>query len=604
LSELPVALALALAGGAPADEAAPPPVAFVYVEANVGSASGGHSALRIGDRAYHYHHSSDDRLELERDEWPTFCRVYAGLENRTLHVATLDVAAAAAARIAVGFDRAFVTQERDVDRLRRLAADVAWWAALRDGGARPRLPPLRGAGLLAAMGNGDPDALALRESVAAALGDSFLAESIAALDRELRAPLPGGDATDLEPLRERLLLREALCSLEEGRPVASEVLVDDVDPTALSAGERAAIAAFRARLAASIVALLRSNRPDRGFPLEIEMARHLAAARSLRCGRLITLDATPDDAQRVERGDAAEAAAAARVAARGLAWCRELRGSLLTEAGFDEPLFALLEESLSRCREAQRAADGEPLRLFDGRVVPSAGRTVEFELPPVALGTADAAARCLLASRRRDEFERTLHQRQAYDLFERNCATELVRTLDGCFEDDAAAAAALGARLEPGARLSFVPFLLDREVTARLRLTGTGTIPSRRHAECEELARREPGLATALRESTTFTSTIYTPRQEDGAFLFFTDDALLLRPLAGAANLGYGVVRGLGGLLCMPFDQGRELRAGWSGVLFSLPELAFCNVRKGTFRDVEPVDAGPPTTAPDMEKPR
>jgi hypothetical protein len=52
-------------------------------------------------------------------------------------------------------------------------------------------------------------------------------------------------------------------------------------------------------------------------------------------------------------------------------------------------------------------------------------------------------------------------------------------------------------------------------------------------------------------------------------------------------------VRGLGGLFAAPFDGGRELRAGWSGALFSLPELLFCNVRKGTFRDVEPDEENP-----------
>src|SRR5262249_28031869 len=157
-----------------------------------------------------------------------------------------------------------------------------------------------------------------------------------------------------------------------------------------------------------------------------------------------------------------------------------------------------------------------------------------------------------------------LRARYAYDLLDRNCATELIRTLDGCFVDDAAVAAALGARLEPGGGLTFIPFLLDREVTDRLRVKQSEAIPSHRLSACQELARRDRGLATALRESTTFASTIYTPRREDGAFLFFTDDALLTRPLAGAANLGYGIVRGLGGLFAAPFDGGQELKAGWS----------------------------------------
>ena len=588
------ALSMVLAAaGAGADDGGPPPpppLAFVYVESNVGSASGGHSALRIGDRVYHYHHSEAGRLELARDEWPTFCRSYAGLENRTLHVATLDVPASDVARIAAGFNRAFVAQERDLDRLRRLDADAAWWRALAGGGAARSLPPLRGAGLLSADERGDADALELRAAVVAGLGESFVDDSLALLDLQIGRPLPEGDATELEPLRERLLLREALRALDEGRPLASDAIIDEFDRSPLTATERDALAAFRARILASIVSLLRSSRPDRGFPLHVEIARHLALSRSLRCGRLITLDVTPDDARLVARDGPAESAAAARVADRALTLSRELRGSLLAGTELPEPLFALLEESLSRGREAQRAARGQSVRLFEGRAIPSRGRSVDLEL---AAGVGEPAAKAVLASSRHDELERTLRARYAYDLLDRNCATELVRTLDGCFEDDAAAAAALGARLEPGGGLTFIPFLLDREVTTRMRVQRVEAIPSHRRSACEELARREPGLATALRESTTFASTIYTPRREDGAFLFFTDDALLLRPVAGAANLGYGVVRGLGGLFAAPFDGGEELKAGWSGALFSLPELLFCNVRKGTFRDVEPDPENP-----------
>jgi hypothetical protein len=587
--------ALAAAGACADDGAPPPPLSFIYVESNVGSASGGHSALRIGDRVYHYHHSEAGRLELARDEWPTFRRVYAGLENRTLHVATLDVAEGDVARIAGGFNRAFVAQERDLDRLRRLDADAAWWRALSGGGAARTLPPLRGAGLLCAEGRGDPDALALRAALVAELGEAILRNSLESLDREIGAPLPAGDATDLEPLRERLLLREALRALDQGRPLARDSLVDEVDRSPLTGAERDALAALRTKLFASIVSLLRSSRPDRGFPLEVEIARHLAITRALRCGRLITLDATPDDARPVAHDEPAESAAAARVAERGLDLCRELRASLLG-AELSEPLFALLEETNSRVREAQRAARGEAVRLFEGRAIPSKGRSVEFALAAGAGGASDLAARAARAAAalaRRDELERTLRARYAYDLLDRNCATELVRTLDGCFEDEAATAAALGARLEPGGGLTFVPFLLDREVTARLRVKQVEVIPSHRLSACQAIARREPGLATALRESTTFTSTIYTPRREDGAFLFFTDDASVLRPVAGAANLGYGLVRGLGGLFAAPFDDGRELKAGWSGVLFSLPELLFCNVRKGTFRDVEPDEENP-----------
>jgi hypothetical protein len=46
------------------------------------------------------------------------------------------------------------------------------------------------------------------------------------------------------------------------------------------------------------------------------------------------------------------------------------------------------------------------------------------------------------------------------------------------------------------------------------------------------------------------------------------------------------------GLPLLPFDRGDTLVAGVRGAVFSLPELAFVNLRKGSF-DYVPPDARP-----------
>jgi hypothetical protein len=52
-------------------------------------------------------------------------------------------------------------------------------------------------------------------------------------------------------------------------------------------------------------------------------------------------------------------------------------------------------------------------------------------------------------------------------------------------------------------------------------------------------------------------------------------------------NLGWGLGQGVAGLFTAPFDGGRRLQGGLHGALFSLPELVFVNVRKGTFAGVD-----------------
>ena len=94
-------------------------------------------------------------------------------------------------------------------------------------------------------------------------------------------------------------------------------------------------------------------------------------------------------------------------------------------------------------------------------------------------------------------------------------------------------------------------------------------------------------LARASSCAVRITARVYSPRRSDGAFLLFTDDVFWRRPLYGLANLAWAAGDGVYGLAAVPFDRGERVSAGVSGVLWSLPELAFANVRKGSFEWVE-----------------
>ena len=169
----------------------------------------------------------------------------------------------------------------------------------------------------------------------------------------------------------------------------------------------------------------------------------------------------------------------------------------------------------------------------------------------------------------------------------RNCITELVRLVEGSFADRADAERALGGYLAPGGELGFVPYVFFDQVQARLRVVGVEHVVSHRQRELARVLASDPGALRRLRESLVLTSSIYTPRRRDGTFAFFTDSAGAARPVLGALNLGWALGAALPGAAAAPFDGGARLRAAGSGVLFSLPELAFQNVRKGSFEYVE-----------------
>ena len=59
---------------------------FLYVEPNVGTASGGHAALRLEDRVYHFQNVDGDWLRMERADADFFRYAYSVVENRTIHL--------------------------------------------------------------------------------------------------------------------------------------------------------------------------------------------------------------------------------------------------------------------------------------------------------------------------------------------------------------------------------------------------------------------------------------------------------------------------------------------------------------------------------------
>ena len=44
-----------------------------------------------------------------------------------------------------------------------------------------------------------------------------------------------------------------------------------------------------------------------------------------------------------------------------------------------------------------------------------------------------------------------------------------------------------------------------------------------------------------------------------------------------------GLGASVAGVVALPFDRGRTFWAGLKGIVFSLPELFFVNIRKGSF---------------------
>lgn len=594
------ALLFGPAFGALAGDSAPH-IDFLYIDANVGRSSGGHVAIRIGDDVFHYQHDAEGFAVLARDEWRRFRRTYNDLDNRNIHVAEIRVGAADLARIRDRFIQRHLIQSRHLDFLSSLRHDVELLQHSVSG-AGLMVP---GARLFTAASERPRGLESLSAAVESRYGAGFLKGKTAELERLLerlayRQPTwddsqlsdsryPGYPVTFSETYLDAVTTLTAMRVLSGGWDVAKDTVLDprryaipDLHAR-LTFHERLRLAGLARRLQESIVAMLASSRGDGGFPILLATARYLAVEKSLEQNRLQLVHpysgAVPSRPFPVD----AETQRSLRLAAWTFASSfREARSAFFRLDDLDEASLNVLENSAARYFEVHRAIRFErPFLLSSDLTMPLAPGSVRidqrFSHDPAATDALETAQTAYYAFRAR------LRAIYPYNLLWHNCATELVRTVNSAFADQQEAARVLGAALDPAGLSVLIPFRLSDLVAKRLHVVKQRVLPSFRNRMLARFSAQQDPLWIYLAESNTATSSLYRSRPGDTLFLMFTEELPGLRPLFGAVNLSYGMVQAGAGLLTLPLDRGDRLFEGVRGALFSLPELAFFNIRKGSF---------------------
>jgi hypothetical protein len=259
----------------------------------------------------------------------------------------------------------------------------------------------------------------------------------------------------------------------------------------------------------------------------------------------------------------------------------------------EESAFSVLETTGNLLIDIDAALlQHAPLRVYTGALVPT-GSAIRSDWPLPGLRAVTHLR--TVARQREDAYRAALAGLYHYDLVSHNCVTEIFRTMEAALTPTAsdtaanpaavraASTAALGGYVDWRHTLNFIPFLSARAVSGTYRVSERVERPSARSIKLEQMYQHENALRVGLRESNVLTARSYERSDDDPIFLFFTDDVLVRRPLYGIANLAVGVGGTLAGLAWLPVDHGATLRAGLNGALFSVPEIAGINIRKGSF---------------------
>jgi hypothetical protein len=350
-------------------------------------------------------------------------------------------------------------------------------------------------------------------------------------------------------------------------------------------------------MALSLLKSVNSGRPDWGYAVLVNIARFIAIDLSLQRGQWVFIDDFAQDSEWVSADQFARHVVQMHVQIKDtLANFIQSRKAVLNPEGSTEANFSKLEMSANRYFELLKGKQNKAVRYIGEKALPTKSISLpDWTAPQLTQQQIKSALSEL------DDYEgkllKELTENYRYNLITRNCVTELFRTIDQSLlqqsKVDADPSKQVGLLREESmkrlggnisAYYNFIPFVSFQSVHNQYNVTTSEVLSSYRSQQLEKLYTRSVGLIGVLRESNTFTSTLYDYNPDDAFFVFFTDDNLVLRPILGAFNTVAGIGQSLFGFLSWPFDAGRNLKSGATGILMSLPELVFFNIRKGSYK--------------------
>lgn len=565
---------------------------FVYVNANIGEAAGGHTAIRLGSDIFHFQFFPDGKFLLVRESWSHFRYIYNELRNRTIFVSQITLAPETFETLKNHFTQQLVIQQKKLNVLQSVERERALLTQLDQDETKLRLDTV---GLFDFNGAEDESIRQLQTTIQSVLGDEFLRQRRLQLEKELaQYKFSAGSHLMLEnwvSVLQELLLEQAFFRiLDEKVPLAqASVLETSIgNQEDLTEAQRLVLSDYRDQLTLSIAGLIKSRRPDRTRALLLQTARYLVVNHSLVNNKLFTLDPFSSRSNIVNAPDQTELQGLHRQLHQNAIQASE---DFYQATDHINIAYTILESAFGRLFELENALrNGGQIRVEAGVLLPQregyVGVNFSSDLPQLSMLLVETEQQALT-------LRRQIEAQYFYHLISRNCATELIRTLNAAFVDQSIGLSELGGWLEPNERFIFIPYQFYNQVNSKFPVIEQAIFTSRRLRQLDEMQRWHNKSQLWLNESNILASTLYRHRVEDTYFLMFTDDTLLLRPVYGAVNLIWGAINSVIGLLSFPIDDGTRFYQGTRGMFYSLPELMFGNVRKGTYGFAQMETVGP-----------
>jgi len=578
---------------------------YLYINASEGSASGGHVALRFDNETFHFQHYDGGIIRIVKDLNSDFDYQYRYLENRRFYIANIELKEATYQQLYDHFIYLFFQQKQQNAYLHEINRNLAFFQQQLDS----PLLAISAAGLLAIS----PDkvdqrqlsaGLKLHAAIDKQYAKDFVNKKLLELSRLLQnlsatsewvndsavldsnfINIPYSYASQAVDISSKILL---LQNIQKLSPLNEESYFIPLDSSFdLSESEILQLKHFQGQLIQQLVELLNSNRPDWGKPGFVLYARILSLELSMQAGRFVFLNSYNANSVAIEEPEIRKYQDLLQAQKQSvLTYIQDEKVQLFAaEKGINEKSYSVFEMLSNYYFERE-------IGLHQFRKIRVSG---EQRLPTKSIVFPKAMYPKLIKDERtkrvralevhKKEYLNKITRRYKYNVLSRNCVTEIFSELERAKVDDKQLkiiSQLINKEIAP-----FIPFQSFSSLAEKYTVTEQDSFRQQRLAK---MYASENNAQVFFREFNTLTARDYKLNDNDSAFIFFTDDAVWNRPFLGFGNLLFSSAYTLYGGLMAPFDAGKSFKKGGMGMVMSFPELAFFNIRKGSYQYLLPLN--------------
>ena len=157
---------------------------YIYVNANTGQSSGGHSAIRLGKIVYHFQYFPDKIFHIIREPWEDFRYIYGIQENRTIYVHKIELSKNDFIFFLDRLNEIYLYQKKELDNLEKLDNDVKILESILKG---DETVYLKGAGYFSKNQKNTQSYKPLNTRIATRLGNNFILKKMISLRKKIKS---------------------------------------------------------------------------------------------------------------------------------------------------------------------------------------------------------------------------------------------------------------------------------------------------------------------------------------------------------------------------------------------------------------------------------